>query len=127
MASDLRRIRRCLQDSTEFRVERRWNGTLCERRGPAPGPVVRVDGGRELIRAWIGERVLEVLDGRPPRLRALFRKSWWFPGQDCVYICAPTRDELSSSHRKSLLEGYERLQAMTTGRVSAPRRGPDPA
>lgn len=126
LAGGIRRIRRCLQESTEFAVRRRFSGTWFERRALAGEASERRSGGRELIRMWVGERALEVLEDRPPMLRALFRKSWWLPGRHSVYICAPSRG-LSPEEGQTLLWGYERLRAMTTGRSPAVRVPADPA
>jgi len=121
-AGCLRRIGRCLQDSTEFRVERRWNGKLFERRAMATDHAVRVRGGRELVHCWIGDRALEVLDARSPRLRSLFRKSWWLPGEHSVYICQPDGQDLSPAARRSLLNGHGRFLEVRRGRVMGDRR-----
>lgn len=123
-AGCLRRIRRCLKHSTEFRVVRRWNGTLFERRALGPGSAGCIEGGSELVRYWIGERALEVLDGRPPLLRALFRKSWWFPGKHSVYIGEPGSERLSPAEGRALLEGHQRFLTVKTGRGSASSPGP---
>lgn len=88
----LGRIRRCLQESTEFArivtfagVEHRVRGTL---------PAGRwFHGGRSLARAWIGQRALQVLDGRPPLFLAYCAKWWWLGRGGALYVPAACSDD----------------------------------
>jgi hypothetical protein len=99
------RIARCLQESTEFQRRIRWRGTLHCRRGPWPEGIW-LRGGRELVQAWIGERALEVLTGRPPLLLALFRTWPWLPGARSVYIPAPFTESSFRAELPALREGF---------------------
>lgn len=88
----LGRIRRCLQESTEFARTIGLAGVEHRRRGALPaGRWVR--GGHELRRAWLGQRALEVLEGRPPLFPA-FRATWWWLGRRAaLYVPAACSDE----------------------------------
>jgi hypothetical protein len=108
----VRRIRRCMRTSTEFETRRRWNGALHWRRGAAG--LGTLHGGSELVRWWLGDRAREVLDGAPPVLSGLFRKSWWFPGQHSVY--SPADSDAVLGQRHALLQGYARLRSLRRGR-----------
>jgi glycosyltransferase involved in cell wall biosynthesis len=99
------RIARCLQESTEFQRRIRWRGIEHCRRGPRPDGVW-LRGGHELVRAWIGERALEVLTGRPPCLLALFRTWPWLPGAHSVYIPAPFTESSFRAELPALREGF---------------------
>jgi hypothetical protein len=110
-----RRVRRCLSTSTEFVSERRTGGRLYRRRACA------LEGGRWLPRAdayrlWLGDRACEVLDRASPVLGALFRKSWWRRGDDCVYIPGGDDQRFSSEHAPRLEGGYRRLRELAAGR-----------
>ena len=113
-AGPLRRIRRCLSESSEFAVERSWRGVTYRRRA-AIGAGGWVEGDAELLRYWIGDRALEVLDGRAPSLAALFRKSWWLPGRHSVKINAADIAGASNLEGAVLSDGYERFQALMRG------------
>lgn len=111
----LRRIRRCLTNSSGFRVHRKLTGTLYERRGERPAGRW-VEGGPELLQCWIGDRALEVLDGAKPRLFGLFRRSWWFPGMSSVYTAAAVFDDSwPKAVIPALLEGYARYRRLQGG------------
>jgi hypothetical protein len=69
------RIRRCLRESTEFQVQSGLWGTLFRRRAVETlGETVA--GGDELVRYWIGDRCLEILDSQTPICHALHRGRW---------------------------------------------------
>jgi hypothetical protein len=110
----VRRIRRCLGTSTEFVCERRWNGRLFRRREPL-GRGTWLSGGPELIQWWIGQRALEVLDGTPPTLSALFAKSWWLPGEHCVYIPETCASADVARLAPELMEGFGRFRRLSRG------------
>jgi hypothetical protein len=80
-------IRRCLQESTRFSVRRGVTGTLYSRRDALEGGEW-VEGGRELVRYWMGDRGLEVLEAHTPVLGALFRPAPWMSGRYRVYVRA---------------------------------------
>lgn len=99
------RLRRCLQESTGFVVRRgpwRWS---YRRRGAAPGDGTWVEGGRELFRYWLGDRVREHCDGQPPVLLACERPAPWWPGIWRVQVVdaeafAQHQAELDAAHRR---------------------------
>lgn len=108
-----RRVGRCLTTSTEFERRWTWRGVLRRRRGCEPGPAnAWLRGGRELRRLWMGDRALEILDGRPPSLGALFENWWWLPGNCSVYIAAETSPTALSDLGEELLEGYEKFMRL---------------
>ena len=115
-----RRILRCLRTSTEFERRRRLDGVLYRRRGVAPGPAIEV--GRRGLPLWIGDRALEVRDGRPPSLAGLFRSAWWRPGRDCVYLRSEEAPACFGAIEALLLSGYRTAPVGRDGTV----RGPDP-
>lgn len=77
------RIRRCLRESTEFSVRMGLFGTLYRRRA-VETLGESVEGGAELVRYWIGDRVLEILESRPPICHALYRGRW--PGRHRLFV-----------------------------------------
>lgn len=118
----LGRIRRCLRESTEFARRRRWNGVEHVRRAAAGPGMRRIEGGRELVRWWVGDRAREILLGEPPQLAGLFRKSWWFPGKNCVYISAHNEDASVPDRIPGLLEGFERYRDLKRAKALRPLR-----
>lgn len=90
------RVLRCLGNSTEFRrlvawrgIENRQRGELPEGRWLPPSPVAR--------QVWLGQRALQVFEGRPLAFHALFRKWWWRGGKGSLYVpraCDQDRIEL---------------------------------
>lgn len=68
-----RRVRRCLQESSEFARSIGVGAVRHVRRGVSPErALVRVPEP-DALRLWIGDRVREVLDGSPPLLVGLVR------------------------------------------------------
>ena len=110
----LRMIRRCLQQGNQFRRHRRWNGVVHARRGDLSGGFWH-SGGAELRRWWIGDRTLEVLEQRPPALRALFRRSLWLPGRHSVYIARPLEGTGFSLLSARLLKGHAAFLGLLKG------------
>jgi hypothetical protein len=108
------RVRRCFRHSTEFQRCVQWNGVLYQRRGPMSGGTW-IFGGRELVRWWIGDRALEVFEGRPPALRALFRRATWLPGRHSVYIEKPLDRAALSVLIPTMLEGYTAFRRLLQG------------
>jgi len=122
-AGVLRRIRRCLLESSEFSVTRSMRGTEYQRRSLCAGS--SIEGGAELVRCWIGDRTLEVLDRRPPCLAALFRKSWWLRGGHSVKMIGPEQAADLAAVTSVLLEGFDRFEALRrVGRGQAARGRP---
>lgn len=100
------RVRRCLGTSTGF--QRRRHGPWVEYgiRGDLPaGSWQRC--GPELRRAWLGQRLLQMFERRPPLLPRIRHNSLWFPGNWSAYIpdsvAERARDEL-----RDLMAGYVR-------------------
>ncbi len=116
VAADLRRrVRRCTTTSTQFAVRRRWNGTTYWRRSLKDERGAWIEHSRA-VELWIGERFLELVDGRKPVLGAMFRKSWWLPGKDSLYISGGDGITLSADHEVCLLQGFGRLQSLDDAR-----------
>ncbi len=120
----IRRIRRCLQSSSEFVVERRWNGRLCRRRASSAVPDQLLDRGRQCSAMWLGDRTLEVLDRRDAQLSALFKKCWWFPGQDSVYTPGLNGQVFPDEASTELLEGFRRYRRILGGDMDRSRPSP---
>ena len=110
----LRMIRRCLQRSTQFLCRRKWNGVLHARRGNLSDGFW-YSGGAELRKWWIGDRALEVLEQRPPALRALFQRSLWLPGQHSVYIAERLDRTAFTRLSSSLMHGYAMFLDLVRG------------
>ncbi|MCB9871173.1 MAG: hypothetical protein H6837_15045 [Planctomycetes bacterium] len=115
------RIRRCLQESTLFRRRRGLLGVSHERRSHAAGGVF-VEGGGELVRYWIGDRALEILDQRPPLLGALHRPWPFLPRRYRVYVSAGGADALAEAANR-LRSGHDRYLDLARGRGSVARSG----
>lgn len=105
-----RRIERCLRESTEFAVKRRWNGWVARRRTAGPGAVRVEDAAARGL--WLGDRALEVLDGAEPVLTGAFWKMAGVPGRPSVYIPPLVSRENLSSLKDRLLEGHRRYLAL---------------
>ena len=58
---------------------------------------------------------MEVLEQRPPALRALFRRSLWLPGRHSVYIAEPLEGTAFSSLSSSLMTGYAAFLGLLRG------------
>lgn len=109
-----KRIARCLHESTEFTRRIGVAGVLHRRRtcDPATGQGTWVAGGAELGRWWIGDRALEILDGRRPLLGAWFRNSCWLLARGRLYIPGPSCHEVLRDQAPALEEGYARYREM---------------
>ena len=79
------RVGRCLCESTEFTVRWRWSGREFRVRGAAADGQWH-HGGRELRRAWIGQRILQLDAGRPLGFLAYFEKWWWLGRKASLYV-----------------------------------------
>ncbi len=91
---DRGRVLRCLHESTQFTRRFGLRGVEHRRRGPLP-PGSWWRGGPELHEAWLGQRALEVFEGRQPVFVALIRNWWWFGGGCSLYVPGPCE------HRKA--------------------------
>eukprot|EP00904_Undaria_pinnatifida_P001948 jgi/Undpi1/11754/HiC_scaffold_37.g14049.m1 len=112
----LRRVRRCLLTSTEFRRTFGLGQVRYQRRssdGEGMRPIVV--SAREGRCLWIGDRVLELTRDRTPSLGAFVHKSWWFPGKPSVYIADVTGRPADEELRVTLLEGYEDYLRLLSG------------
>lgn len=102
------RILRCFAESTEFTRRVSWRGVEHRTRGELPaGRWWR--GGRELRRAWIGQRALFVLDGREPAFPAYRRNWWWLGGGGALYVPAACSDDRIEAEVRALADGHRRL------------------
>jgi len=101
------RIRRCLAESTEFTRRPGLRGVLHRTRGELGDGTWRL-GGRELRRAWLGQRALQVLDGQPPVFRAYLQKWWWFGGGGGLYAPRACSEEQIEAGVRDAIAAYER-------------------
>jgi tRNA A-37 threonylcarbamoyl transferase component Bud32 len=81
------RVWRCLGESTEFTRRVGWAGIEHRLRGVADDGRW-IHGGRELRRAWLGQRVLQLDTGRTPTFSAYFEKWYWLGGGASLYVPA---------------------------------------
>ncbi|MBK8096811.1 MAG: hypothetical protein IPK26_06870 [Planctomycetes bacterium] len=102
------RIRRCLQQSTEYSRAIRWNGVEHRQRGPLPAGQWHCGPRAFLRRAWLGQRALQVLEGRSPRLPAIFCGWPWLPSRSAVYVPDSLRGVPVQAELQVLSEGFER-------------------
>ncbi len=104
------RIRRCMQESTIFTVQWSGHGVSYQRRNMDAKPEV-VEGGGEMLRYWIGDRALEVLDGHAPILAACHRPWPLLPGKNQLSMNQQTAQSLNQASAE-LLAGYQRYQQL---------------
>ncbi len=102
------RIRRCLGESTEFTRCIGWRGIEHRARGELGRGDWRC-GGRELRRAWLGQRALQLLEGRAPLFPAFRQNWWWFGGGGALYAPAECSEERIESGVRDAIAAYERL------------------
>lgn len=114
-----KRIVRCLLESTEFTCQVRPSGILHRRRTcDLAGPEgTWIEGGRELLRWWIGDRANEVLGHGSPRIGALFRNSCWLLQRGRLYIPGPSGHAVLRDHVQALEQGYARYREMKRPRL----------
>jgi len=115
------RVLRCWRTSTEFVAERGWLRREHRRRGDLP-PGRWVAGGRDLARCWEGQRLLEVLEGRPPVLLGIRVMSPWLPGECSVYVPATVAEERVRDELRAMDEAHRRLAATLTAKTPPPLR-----
>ena len=109
------RVRRCLCESSEFTVGLGWSGRSYRRRAHQ-GSVTAVRGRHgELLASWIGDRALQVMEGRPPTLVGMFRRWRWLPGASCVYIPGQVHDLDIRREFMILQEGFLKYRWLLTG------------
>jgi hypothetical protein len=123
-AAQRRRVARCLVESTEFAVQRRFWGVLRQRRELRAGGEW-VHGGRGLRQAWLGARYREVMHEEPSQLGALFCNWWWLPARCSVYIQGSDGVALFEAKSPQWLEAYGRFQDMTGGGSASTALGVD--
>lgn len=98
------RVRRCLQESTEFTRHVHWYGVEHRQRsGLGEGRWHR--GGREVRAAWLGQRVLQLEQGRPPVFTGFFGKWWWLGGGGALYVPRACSDERIALEVHSAIAG----------------------
>ena len=108
-----RRVRRCLQESSEFAKSIGVGAVRHVRRGVAPGrALVRVQEP-DALRLWIGDRVREVLDGCPPLFVGLVRPLVPQLGvRPALLLGSDQAAELLDSARPDLLAAFARYRAL---------------
>jgi hypothetical protein len=116
------RIRRCLSVSTEFTRGLEWRGVLHRTRGEL-GEGRWWYGGRELRRAWLGQRAMQVLEARPPMFRAFLQKWWWFGGGGGLYAPRACSEEQIEAGVSDAIGAYQRHIRCIEGRGDRPGRG----
>lgn len=107
------RILRCLQESTEFTRHVTFAGIEHRTRGELP-PGRWVAGGRHLRRAWLGQRALFVLDGRPVLFSAFRQNWWWLGGGGALYVPAACSDDRIEAEVRAAADGHVRLSDLAT-------------
>lgn len=101
------RVRRCLQESTEFTRHLHWTGSEHRlRAGLGEGRWHR--GGRALRAAWLGQRILQLEQGRPPVFTGFFGKWWWLGGGGALYVPRACSDERIELEVQSAIAGFAR-------------------
>ncbi len=108
------RILRCFAESTEFTRLVSWCGVEHRTRGELPSGRWR-RGGRELRRAWIGQRALFVLEGREPVFPAYRRNWWWLGGGGALYVPAACSDDRIEAEVRAFVDGHRRLANFGSG------------
>ncbi|MBN1669964.1 MAG: hypothetical protein JXR37_02950 [Kiritimatiellae bacterium] len=112
----LTRIRRCLRDGSGYSVSRRWGRVVYERRVTNGPGGVAIEGGRELLRWWLGDRTREVLDGAEPALDRLCLHAWWVRQRHRVQTRCADEAEFRSTQVRGLEQAYSRYRALARGR-----------
>ncbi len=102
------RMFRCLTESTEFTWRWRWSGREYRWRAAA------ADGrwwwgGRVARAAWLGQRVLQLADGRTPLFSGYFQKWWWLGGGAAMYVPNQCSDERIEQEVRAAVAGLSRL------------------
>ena len=100
------RIRRCLGESTEFTRRIGLGGVEHRARGELPPGTWRA--GRDARRVWLGQRVLQVLEGRPPVFPAFLHKWWWLGGGGALYVPAAYSEDRIDSAIADSRDAYAR-------------------
>ena len=108
------RVRRCLQESTEFERRVTWRGVRHARRDrPRRGRWIARGGA--LGDAWLGQRGLELKEGRAPLFGAYFRKWWWLGRGEGLYVS----DSCSEAQIRAELDVARAVGRAWRGRPSA--------
>ncbi|HEX6811307.1 MAG TPA: lipopolysaccharide kinase InaA family protein [Planctomycetota bacterium] len=100
------RIRRCLQESTEFTLRTGLRGRLYRTRGELGDGRWWHGGGRELRRAWLGQRALHLRDGRAPLFPAFFQNWWWLGGGAALYVPRACREDRIRAEVQAASAGF---------------------
>lgn len=102
------RVLRCRQQSTEFTRRIGWRGSEHRlRAGLGDGRWWR--GGALARRAWLGQRVLQLVAGRPPRFRGYFQDWWWLGGGASLYVPAECSDDQIEAEATAAAAGLARM------------------
>lgn len=110
------RVRRCLQNSTDFERRMSWSGVGYRLRcAPAGGRWVH--GPRGLREAWIGQRVLQLQAATPAVFGAFFQKWWWLGGGCSLYVSSPCSDDRVDA---AIATASAAAKSPTSARVSQP-------
>jgi tRNA A-37 threonylcarbamoyl transferase component Bud32 len=108
------RILRCWTTSTEFSSQRTLTCLTVRRRVAEPGGRW-IDGGPEILRYWVGDRALEVLEGRKASLGAVRRRIRWLPGKHSIYVAGADPEAELARHVPALLEGFAKFREIRSG------------
>jgi hypothetical protein len=101
------RVERCLGESTEFTRRWCWTGREFRRRGDlGPG---RWWWDRRAEAAWLGQRFLQLQEGRPALFPAFFRSWWWLGGGAGLYVPAACDDEQIEREVRAAVVGSARM------------------
>ncbi len=108
-----RRVRRCLQESSEFVRNIGVAAVRHARRGsPAESALVRLPA-RDALPLWIGDRVLEVIDGRVPLLTGIVRPLVPRCGvRPALLLASDEAAARAEAARPELLAAFERYRAL---------------
>lgn len=110
----VRQVLRCRRSSSSFRIERPAAGVRIYLRRAFEPDLDRdggVEVGRDGLALWLGDRFLEVADGRAPSLLALRRIAWWRRAPDRLYIRRESAPRGFEGIRSELSEGFRRWAA----------------
>jgi hypothetical protein len=99
------RVRRCLQESTEFTRRIQRSGVEYRlRAGLGEGRWHR--GRAEQRMAWLGQRRLQIETGRPLTFTGYFARWWWLGGGGALYVPRACSDERIESEVQSAIAGF---------------------
>ncbi len=107
------RLQRCFGESTEFRRGWRWNGCEHSWRGaPLPG---RWQPHPRARAVWLGQRLLQLEQGRALVFPAFFRKWWWLGGGGALYVPATCHDGRIDAEVEAATAAADRADRILAG------------